>query len=254
MREFPGEQGSKPRKLAPSTNQNNQPNGDSIMKTTKLAACSLSRACVLGRFFTGLRLWRGWLGPIGEGYGRSTDAVGSIRPIATNLVPAAVGVANSNERRSLAAFMNFNSRGRKMKPKLVFRFMPKMWQGRNGMAKAMKLLMLLLVSGLISAPAHGECYTEVGLGEYRFQKFGWCEPFSVGPWNGIDDAAELRSAYESMWDSCYGNIKFKWSCPVNQRYRNANQIQSAWQRQIAECRQFVTNQYNKYNGRMCHDE
>lgn len=44
MREFPGEQGSKPQGLVPSANQNNQPNGGFIMKTTKLAACSLLRA------------------------------------------------------------------------------------------------------------------------------------------------------------------------------------------------------------------
>ena len=128
------------------------------MKTIKLAVCSLLRVCASGRFFASLRLWRGRPEPIGDGYGRSTDAAGSIRPVVTNLVPAAVEVANNNERRSIAAFMNFNTRERKMGPKLVFCFMPKIRQERNGMAKAMKLfpLLVFLMSLLSAAPVMAE--------------------------------------------------------------------------------------------------
>ena len=233
------------------------------MKTTKLAVCSLLRVCASGRFFVSLRLWRGRPEPIGDGYGRSTDAAGSIRPVVTNLVPAAVEVANNNERRSIAVFMNFNPRGRKMKPKLVFCFMPKMRQWSNGMAKAMKLLMLLLASGLMSAPAHSTCYTWIDLGNFEFQEFSGhyaqgngyaiCRPSSVNA-QVASDEDELWSFYNSAFESCHSNVEFEWGCPVRHRWNNVNQVHSAWQRALAECKQFFTNQYNKYKGRMCHDE
>ena len=220
------------------------------MKTTKLAACSLSRARASGRFFAGFSLWRGRPEPIGDGYGRSTDAAGSIRPIATNLVPAAVEVANNNERRSIAAFMNFNPRGRKMKPKLAFYFMPKIRQGRNGMAKAAKLLPLLLIGILMNMPAYGSCYPSVRF-EYNFTKFTLCQPAGI---NELAIAETfLYSTYSNAHNACHHNVRVAWQCPVpvRSRLKITNQIHSTWNREMAACQQHMNNLYERTQGRMC---
>ena len=153
-----------------------------------------------------------------------------------------------------------------MKLKLAFCSMPKMRQGRNGMAKAVKLLMLLLASSLVCAPAHSECYTRVGLAGYVFTAFNdehglpVCNPGSVRarasdhPWYAIDNADKLREAYEDMRRECRSTVAFVWKCPVWRKLKNVNQIHSTWNREIAACLQHVNNQYKKYNGRMCYEE
>ena len=143
-----------------------------------------------------------------------------------------------------------------MKAKLALYFMPKIRQGRNGMAKAMKLLMLLLASGLMSAPAHGECYSWVELDGYSFSRFSKeygpsCEPSSVDSRTARNGEGELRRTYEEMWEECHSNVESEWKCPVFWEWSNVNQVRSTWQRQISACQQRMTNQYRKYKGKMC---
>ena len=142
-----------------------------------------------------------------------------------------------------------------MKAKLVFRSMPKMRQGRNRMAKAMKLLPLLLAGGLMSAPAHGECYRWVDLSGYNFSSFSGghvsCEPSPVASRTAWNSDGELRLAYEEMWEECRSSVNSEWNCPVVWKWNNVNQVRSTWQREVSACQQRMTNQYRKYKGKMC---
>ena len=148
-----------------------------------------------------------------------------------------------------------------MKQKLVFYFMLKMRQWSNGMAKAMKLLMLLLASGLMSAPAHSECYNTPYLGGYNFTSYGRgpsCGPMSIitRDFDGYNWVSEdgLWKAYKEMRSACHSHVSNYWNCPVRNRWNNVNQIHSTWQREVRACQQKMDNQYNKYKGKMCYGE
>ena len=126
----------------------------------------------------------------------------------------------------------------------------------NGMAKAMKLLMLLLASGLMSAPAHSECYSWVELSGYNFSSFSGergpsCEPSPVDSRKVNNYEAALWRTYEEMWEECRSSVNSEWNCPVIWEWNNVNQVRSTWQRQVSACQQHMTNQYRKYKGKMC---
>ena len=130
----------------------------------------------------------------------------------------------------------------------------------NGMAKAMKLLMLLLASGLMSAHAQSRCYTAVGFPGYIFSKFNYpqtlsCQPREIFPLNvgslgEITNEDKLWEEYEARWEACKID-DFYWNCPVRHQWKDVNRVHSTWNRESAACRQHMTNYYNKYKGRMC---
>ena len=176
--------------------------------------------------------------------GRRFTAYGcSIRP------EAGSNVKNNNERRSIAAFNNFNPRGGKMKPKLVFYFMPKIRQGRNKVAKVMRLLPLLFAASLACAPAHGNCYNFATSPTYQFSRIGACAALSVS-FTGTSES-NLHFVYNNAYDACRMRVFNVWQCPVNHKYRNVNQMHSTWRNELAACQQTMTNAYNRFRGRMC---
>lgn len=149
--------------------------------------------------------------------------------------------------------IDFNSRRRKMKPNLNFASCLILQKSRPRIMKAITC-MALSIGVLISAPAHSGCYDVAHFGSFEFSKFGFCSPSTVSGSTGTyapRHELDLNKAYEYLWGQCHSAVNFEWSCPVHQKYTNAPQIQNTWKREVGQCRQYFTNQFNRYKGKMC---
>lgn len=143
-----------------------------------------------------------------------------------------------------------------MKLKFVFCFIPKMRQGWNGMAKAIKFLPLLLASSLVCVSAHSSCYDDASFGRFKdFTHTNECGPAWVAHnvFQNIYSQDDLVDYHESFMRDCVEHVRAVWDCPAYNQYspNHINQIHNRWKAEINQCKAHITNEFNQYNGRMC---